>query len=275
MYRPQTRHLSRNSGPNTADKCPKHANYLDGDAAHSRRHLDVRTIRPDNSPCLAEPGFPARIRVRVPPRHHTRHPSVCSNMVNDNPHPRSLRYPPRPPSPISESEGEPEELELRPRCALCDVPAGHPFCECRIERYLYLWGRPTPMSHHLCWPEDAPIPSAWIVCGPTGDADVSRIPQRSLANIPTRVPVPSCLMVDTSTPLPSFAVVIDCAPNTYTVRFFRDLEMFAGRNGPFDSCIPRLPYRGGKMSSETMHFLLTDSENEQPFKIWDGVPVDF
>ena len=137
---------------------------------------------------------------------------------------------------------------------------------------MYLHGRPTPMSHHLCWPEDAEIPCAWIVSGPTGDGDVSRIPQRSLANIHPRIPIPSCLLVNTSTPLPTFAVVVDCALHTYRVRFFRDLEAVPRADLPYDAFIPRLPYRGGRLSEHTTQFMLTD-DDQHHFEIWDGVPV--
>ena len=63
-----------------------------GCCAHSRRHTDVRTTRPDNSPCLAHPYFP---RVYVCARHRPPAlgilPFVCNNGVrNCTPTPSSL-----------------------------------------------------------------------------------------------------------------------------------------------------------------------------------------
>ena len=128
------------------------------------------------------------------------------------------------------------------------------------------------MSHHMVWPgQPDSIPCLWIPSGSTGDADVARIPQTTLANLHPRVPFPSCLMVNTATPLPTFAVVVDYSAHTYTVRFFRDLEMWACDTGPYDACIPRLEGRGGRLSSQTTEFTLTGDEHT--FAMWDGVPV--
>ncbi len=79
-------------------------------------------------------------------------------------------------------------------------------------------------------------------------------------------------MVNTSTPLPTFAVVVDCGPHTYRVRFFRDLEAVPRGDLPYDAFIPLLPYRGGRLSGHTTRFTLTVDEQHH-FEIWDGLPV--
>ena len=193
-------------------------------------------------------------------------------MTHENSRPRRRLYSPHPPAVLSDSEDEPEDAPPRPRCPTCNAPGSHSLCACDTANYMLLHGRPTSRSQHLVWDNTSSIPCTLVIMGPVGDAHVARIPLRELGNTPENMPIPSCIMVNTTTPIPHFAVVVACAPPTYTVRFFRDAELFScGGDGRYDACMPLTEYRGGRLSSQIAQFQLDDTENS--FEFWDGSPV--